>query len=342
MILVGDVGGTKTRLALCEAASEGGATAREEVFASAGFDSLEEILQRFLGRAPSRPLRAACFAVAGPVIEGCAKITNLPWELDERRLRELLRVEVRLINDLEAAAHGLPAIGPAEVEVLQSGVRRRANVALIAAGTGLGEAILIRAGDRDWVIATEGGHADFAPRSDLEMALLNYLRAAFGHVSYERLLSGPGLHNIYRFLRDTGHVPEAPWVGERLARADDPSAAISEIALAGQDRLCAATLELFVSIYGAEAGNLALKALALGGVFVGGGIAPKILPRLRNGSFVRAFSDKGRMSGLLRSIEVSVILNPRLALIGAARMAEALRRDAAERAAGDTGGSRSA
>jgi glucokinase len=196
---------------------------------------------------------------------------------------------------------------------------------LIAAGTGLGEAILVWDGTRHRVLASEGGHADFAPRNDLEMDLLRFLQKEFGHVSYERVLSGPGLYNIYRFLRDTGVAPEPQWLGDRL-RSGDPSAVVSEVGLAGGHPLCVTALELFVSIYGAEAGNLALKALAVGGVYVGGGIAPKIQAKLVQGSFLAAFSDKGRYASLLGSIPVRLVLNPRAPLLGAAQVASELLR----------------
>lgn len=323
MILAGDVGGTKTLVALFDESRGTLGPVREETFSSRDFRSLEDVLSKFLNRESREALRAACFAVAGPVIEGRIKTVNLPWELDERSLAASLRTNVKLLNDLEGAAHGLSSIGPGEIERLQPGVKRTGNRALIAAGTGLGEAILVREGERHHVVATEGGHADFAPRTDLETALLGYLRAEYGHVSYERLLSGPGLVNIYRFLRDSGHAPEPEWLRERLA-SGDPSAAISEVALTVGHPLCAAALDLFVSIYGAEAGNLALKSLAFGGVFIAGGIAPKILPKLRDGSFVKAFIDKGRLTDLMRSLDVSVVLNPRLALIGAAVVARGL------------------
>lgn len=320
MILAGDIGGTKTLLALYENSGGTPSPVREESYRSGDFTSLEDMLLRFLGRAPRAALRAACFAVAGPVIDGRSRTTNLPWELDEGRLAEVLSTRVRLLNDLEGAAHGLVLIGRDRLEVLQAGVQRPGNMALIAAGTGLGEAILVRAGERYHAVASEGGHADFAPRTDQEIALLGYLRNEYGHVSYERVLSGPGLHNIYRFLRDSRAVAEPEWLRERL-EAGDPSATISEVALAAGHPLCTAALGLFVSIYGAEAGNLALGALALGGVFVAGGIAPRILPALRDGAFVEAFADKGRLADLLRSIEVSVVLDPRLTLIGAAAVA---------------------
>ncbi len=323
MILAGDIGGTKTLVALFDASRGTLSPVREEAFSSRDFRSLEEVLSQFLSRHPHVTLRAACFAVAGPVIEGRVKTVNLPWELDERSLAASFRTDVKLLNDLEGAAHGLSSIAPAELEVLQAGEKRHGNITLIAAGTGLGEAILVREGERHHVVATEGGHADFAPRTDLEASLLGYLRKEYGHVSYERVLSGPGLVNIYRFLRDSGHAPEPEWLRERLTTGD-PSAAISEVALTAGHPLCTAALDLFVSIYGAEAGNLALKSLAFGGVFIAGGIAPKILPKLLDGSFVKAFVDKGRLTDLMRSLEVNVVLNPRLALIGAAVVAKTL------------------
>jgi len=323
VILAGDVGGTKTLLALFDDSPGGLATVREETYPSRDFRSLEDVFGKFLIRQPPLALRAACFAVAGPVIDGRIKTVNLPWEVDERSLAGTLRTRVKLLNDLEGAAHGLPSLQTEELEVLQSGVKRGGNMALIAAGTGLGEAIVVREGERYHVVGTEGGHADFAPRTDLEAALLGSLRKEYGHVSYERILSGPGLLNIYRFLRESRYATEPDWLRERLATGD-PSAAISEIALKAGHPLCEKALDLFVSIYGAEAGNLALKSLAFGGVFVGGGIAPKILSRLRDGSFVNAFVDKGRLADLMRSIEVRVVLNPRLALIGAACVARTL------------------
>jgi glucokinase len=323
MILAGDIGGTKTLLAMYDESHGARSPIRDESYRSGDFPSLEAVLLRFLRPGTSTSIRAACFAVAGPVIDGRCKTTNLPWELDERPLGAALKSRVKLLNDLEGAAHGLSIVGRDELDVLQPGVKREGNLALIAAGTGLGEAIVVRSEERYQVIASEGGHADFAPRTDQEAALLAYLRNEHGHVSYERVLSGPGLHHIYRFLRESGYASEPEWLRARLATGD-PSAVISEIGLSKGHPLCTATLDLFVSIYGAEAGNLALRALALGGVFVGGGIAPKILPKLRDGSFIDAFNDKGRMSGLMRSLQVAVVTNPRLALIGAATVASTL------------------
>jgi glucokinase len=323
VILAGDIGATKTLIALYDESRVTLSPVRQESYRSAEFPSLEEVLIRFLQPETSASIRAACFAVAGPVIDGRCKTTNLPWELDERQLGAALKTRVKLVNDLEGAAHGLSAIGPDELEILQPGVTRKGNVALIAAGTGLGEAIVVRSGESYQVIASEGGHADFAPRTDQETALLAHLRREYGHVSYERILSGPGFHQVYRFLLESGYASEPEWLKARLATGD-PSAVISEIGLSNGHPLCTATLDLFVSIYGAEAGNLALKALALGGVFVGGGIAPKILPKLRDGSFIDAFNDKGRLAGLLRSLQVAVVMNPRMALIGAATVASTL------------------
>jgi glucokinase len=262
--------------------------------------------------------------IAGPVVDGRAVTTNLPWVVDERRLAAAIPApRVRLLNDLEATAHGIWALGEDELVSLQSGALRRGNLAVIAAGTGLGEAIVVIDGGRRTVIATEGGHADFGPRGELEEDLLRYLRKEFGGVSYERVLSGPGLVNVYRFLRDTGVAAESSQTAELMA-AGDPAAVITKLGMDGADRLCAMALGVFVSVYGAEAGNLALKALAVGGVIVAGGIAPRILPALRAGSFVAAFRDKGRLSSLMETIPVLVVLNPKTALLGAARVAACL------------------
>ncbi len=326
LLLAGDVGGTKTAVALFKDATAGLELVREATLPSAEFERLEAVVQRFLGERPSGRIAAACFGVAGPVVDGRCVTTNLPWQVDERSLATAIPApRVRLLNDLEAAAYGVLALPPHELEPLQGGKARKGNMVLIAAGTGLGEAILVWDGARHRVVASEGGHADFAPRNDLEMDLLRFLQKEFGHVSYERVLSGPGLHNIYRFLRDTGLAPEPQWLSDRL-RSGDPSAVVSEVGLAGAHPLCTTALKLFVSIYGAEAGNLALKALALGGVLVGGGIAPKISAKLTDGSFLAAFSDKGRYRDLLASIPVRLVLDPRAPLLGAVHAARALLR----------------
>lgn len=326
MILAGDIGGTKTVIGLFEQVGKRLRLVREETFPSRQYRTFDEILGRFLEPGSCPSIHAACFGVAGPVIDGTSHPTNLPWELDERRLARALHIpRVKLLNDLETMGYGMLHLEPTDLSLLQPGLPRKGNLAVIAAGTGLGEAILYWDGTRHHPMATEGGHADFAPRNDLEMGLLRYLQQDYGHVSYERLLSGPGLFNIYRFLRDSGVSSEPEWLRERLTTGD-PSAAISEIGLAGSDPLCTNALELFVSIYGAEAGNLALKAFAVGGVYIGGGIAPKILvgarghAPLRN-TFARTFTDKGRFTDLLRSIEITVALNPRAPVIGAAHYA---------------------
>jgi glucokinase len=321
MILAGDIGGTKTVIGLFEQAGDRLQAMREETFPSKSYATLEAILDRFLGGGSRPALRSACFGVAGPVIEGKSKITNLPWELDQPTLEKALQIpRVKLLNDLEAAAYGMLHLDPTDVVLLQPGLKRRGNIAVIAAGTGLGQAILYWDGAHHHPIASEGGHADFAPHTDFEIELLIYLRREFGRVSCERLLSGPGLFNIYRFLRDSGYATEPEWLRQRIAQGD-PGAVISQIGLAGEHPLCTRALDLFISVYGAEAGNLALRALAVGGVYVAGGIAPKILRRLQDGAFIHTFTDKGRLSDLMRSIEVKVAMNPRAPLIGAAHFA---------------------
>jgi glucokinase len=324
MILGGDIGGTKTVLALYEAVGGDLRPVRDATYRSAEHPSLADILGRFLPE-PRPALRAACFGVPGAVIEGKVRTTNLPWELDEGALAAALGTRVKLLNDLQAMAYGMLFLRPDELAGLNPGVRprRRGNVAVIAAGTGLGESMLHWDSQRYHPLASEGGHSDFAPRTDQEIELLRYLRARHGHVSWERVLSGPGQHNIYTFLRDSGFAPEPPWLTEKL-KAGDPNAVITETALAGGDPLCVAAVTLFATLYGAEAGNLALKCMAIGGVFVGGGIAPKMLPVLQQGSFLRGFLDKGRFAELLKGIEVQVALNPRAPLLGAAHFASHL------------------
>ena len=318
MILAGDIGGTKTILGLFEEAGDQLRAAREETYPSREYAALEEVLERFLQRGGRPSLRAACFGVAGAVVEGCCKTTNLPWELDEAPLARTVGVSrIKLLNDLEAAAYGMLHLDSMDLCVLQTGLEREGNIAVIAAGTGLGEAIMYWDGEQYHPMASEGGHADFAPQTDMEVELLFYLRREFGHVSYERLVSGPGLFNIYRYLRDSGYAEEPPWLREKLT-SSDPNEIISQVGLASGHPLCTVTLDLFSTIYGAEAGNLALKCLAVGGVYVGGGITPKILPKLQDGTFIRAFVAKGRFAELMRTIPVTVALTPRAPLVGAA------------------------
>ena len=278
-------------------------------------------MRQFLASAAAVVIRAACFGVAGPVVAGRVVATNLPWVLDEVGLaRDIPVARVRLLNDLEATAHGVLALPDSALFTLQQGRTQAGNLAVIAAGTGLGEAFIVREGDHVVVVASEGGHSDFAPRTDLEINLLRALRTEFGRVSYERLVCGPGLVNVYRFLRRAGGAPEPAWLAARMA-AEDPATVITEVGLERGDAVCVATLDMFVAVYGAEAGNLALKALAVGGVFVAGGIAPRLRTRLADGAFVGAFRDKGRLSPLLAQIPVHVVLEPRTALLGAARVA---------------------
>lgn len=325
MILAGDIGGTKTVLALFEPSGEDLEIVREATFPSRDHATFEEILTTFLDGSPGLRPEAACFGVAGAVMDGRVQTTNLPWSLQEESLAQTIGAsKATLLNDLEAAAYGTLHLSLEQKHVLNPGTsrRKRGNIAVIAAGTGLGEAILFFDGQKYQPIASEGGHADFAPQSDREVELYHYLHAKFaGHVSYERVLSGPGFFNVYSFFRDTGHAPEPPWLADRLAEGD-PSAVVSQVGLADQDPNCVATLDLFARIYGAEAGNLALKALAVGGVFIAGGIAPKILPALsRDNAFLAGFFAKGRFASLMKNLHVSVALNPKTPLLGAAHYA---------------------
>ena len=324
MILAGDVGGTKTALALFDRRDGALVLARAAELSSHEFPTFEDAVARFIADGPRPTIDAACFGVAGRVASGRSVATNLPWRLDEATLRTSIPApRVRLLNDLEATGYGVLTLPPTALAPLQPGTPRRGNMALLAAGTGLGEALLIWDGERHLVVASEGGHADFAPRTDLELELLRFLRKEHGRVSWERVLSGPGLFNIYRFLRDTGDVPEPSWLGDRIAHGD-PSAVVSEVGLAGAHPLCVQALDLFSAVYGAEAGNLALKALAVGGVYLGGGIAPKLGAKLADGAFVTAFCDKGRFAELMASIPVWLVLEPRAALLGAAHVARTL------------------
>lgn len=348
MILAGDIGGTKTVLGLFDWTKERVEPARTQTFVSADYQSLDEIVDEFLNppvipppegaeeedpsdepdEIPASPvtIQAACFGVAGPVIDNRCRTTNLPWIVDGPELGKRFCIErVRLLNDLEATAYGLAVLNQDEVEVLNVGTPppSKGAIALIAAGTGLGEAILYWDGTRYRPQASEGGHADFGPNSDLEIELLRHLRGAYLHVSYERVLSGSGLHAIYEFLRDT-KKNEPTWLGERL-RVGDPAPIIAEAGLKKQADISVQALDLFASIYGAEAGNLALKALALDAVYVGGGIAPKILEKLKDGTFMRAFTAKGRYKRMMSGIPVRVVMNPMTALLGAAVVAAQLR-----------------
>jgi glucokinase len=324
MILAGDVGGTKTLLAVFDAGAM--TIVREATLPSRELESLESAVEAFLLGAPRIKVDGGCVGVAGPVVDGRGVATNLPWVVDERHLSAAAGARVKLINDLEAAAHGVLIVPPDKFLVLQPGTPKPAgNVALIAAGTGLGQALIVTEGQGYRVVPSEGGHADFAPADDLQVDLLRFLRAEFGHVSWERILSGPGLANVYRFLQGRAGHAAPDWLRARLQR-EDQGAVIGEVGLAGRDPVCAEALDLFVSIYGAQAGNLALETLAVGGVVVGGGIAPKIKAKLADGPFMTAFRAKGRLESLLASMPVRVSLEARAGLLGAAHVAVGVRR----------------
>jgi glucokinase len=315
MILAGDIGGTKTNLAFF---NDGLETVAAQSFPSREHAGLGEILDHFLADTKMRPHQAA-FGVAGPVREGRCKATNLPWIVDSVELAQQLNLEhVGLINDLEANAYGISALQPHDFAVLNEGTPDpQGNGAVISAGTGLGEAGLYRLGNVFLPFACEGGHAGFTPRNELEMELLRYLFTLYDYPDVEHVLSGPGLHNIYNFLRDTGRGRQLSWMSEEMQR-HDPSATISHAALEGQCPMAVEALRIFVAIYGTEAANLALKIMATGGVFVGGGIAPKILPKLQDGVFMQAFRTTGVLRRVLENIPVRVILNDKTALLGAA------------------------
>jgi len=334
VILAGDVGGTKTALALFEVRRRALSVVREGVLPSQGFAALTDAIRQFLLEGPPVSIDAACIGVAGPVIDGRCTATNLPWVVDEASIAESVSTKrVRLVNDLEATGHGVLGLKPSALVALQAGEPRKGTMALIAAGTGLGEVLLAWDGRRHRVVGSEGGHTDFAPRTELETELLRFLRREFGRVSYERVVSGPGLYNIYRFLLASDGASEAEWLRARM-ETSDPSAVVAEVALDRGDPRAVQALDMFVSIYGAEAGNLALKALAVGGVFVGGGIAPKIRAKLEDGTFVTAFRDKGRLGGMMASIPVHLLLEPRTALLGTAAIARTLLSGAAPKPRG--------
>jgi glucokinase len=329
MILAGDVGGTKVSLALFN--FNHGALSRiaEKHYAAKEYAGLEAVASEFIEEfGQGNLVSAACFGVPGPVRGGMLKLTNLPWFLDSRKLSlDLCITHLFLINDLEANGYGIPELSAEQIFVLSPGDASAAgNRGLIAAGTGLGEAILVWNGKMHLPMASEGGHADFAPRNEDEIELLRYLqRKLGGRVSYERVIAGVGIKDVYNFLRDVKGMDEPKWLRERMEQ-EDPNAVIGELGETGASsscEICVKTLDMVVSAYGAEAGNLALKILATGGIYLGGGIAPKILKKLEDGTFMKAFTDKGRLSDLLIQTPVRVILESRAALIGAAAYAEA-------------------
>ena len=322
MILAGDVGGTKVHLALYDFINGQLKYSREQRYPAKDYSGLEEIVREFLAGAE---VTSACFGVPGPVRDGRLRLTNLPWTLDSRELSHDLKIDhVFLINDLEANGYGVAELKADQIYTLSEGDPSQiGNRALIAAGTGLGEGILAWNGKLHIPMPSEGGHTDYGPRNEDEIDLLRFLKQRYnGRVSYERVISGMGITNIYEFLRDVRGMEEPAWLRDRLA-AEDPNAVVTELALAAKSEICERTLDMFVSAYGAEAGNLALKLLSIGGLYIGGGIAPRILEKLKDGTFMKAFTDKGRLSQLLVNMPVRVILESRAALLGAAAYGEA-------------------
>jgi glucokinase len=321
LYLAGDIGGTKTVIGLFQSGEKRPIAIKKPVYPSQEAKGLEEIVENFLTENPVK-IQGACFGIAGPVIDGKVHTTNIPWVVSERRLKRRFGwPSVRVINDLAATAIAVPLLRSDELVALNS-VRRRkdASIALVAPGTGLGQALLIFDKGRYIPVATEGGHVDFAPNNEGDPRLWQYLHRRWGHVSVERVISGPGLVNIYDWLRHEAGDGDTDPMADQF-KMMDPARAITEAALNHKNPLCAAALEKFVEVLGAVAGNLALTGLTLGGVYLGGGIPPKILPALTDGRFMDAFQNKGRFGRLLAKLPVRVILNPRAALLGAAHCA---------------------
>jgi len=317
-VLAGDIGGTKTNMGLFQKGKSRPILKHFEIYSSREAANLEEIIQQFQKKYAITVVCAA-FGIAGPVFDGRCKTTNLPWEVSEDRIKKRFGWPcVSLINDLAATALAIPMLSNKEVFLLNRAISRKMkNIALIAPGTGLGKALIIFQNGNYVPLSSEGGHADFAPNRDIEIDLWKHLHKRFGHVSVERVLSGPGLFNIYSWLKDSGRYREASWIAQKI-KEDDPARVITEAGLDGKDSLCVEALKMFVSILGAVSGNLALTGMTTGGVYLGGGIPPKILPILKKGLFMNAFKAKGRFSDMLEKIPVKVILNDRAALMGAA------------------------
>jgi glucokinase len=318
MILAGDVGGTKTILALFEAQGNGWHCVKKTRYSSLDHPTFTGLLQHFLSDCGVLSIDSASLGVAGPIVDGDCVATNLPWVLLRREIGAIIGTErVRLLNDLEATAWGMLDLPEADFVTLNHGVPRPGNRAVLAAGTGLGEAIIAWNGASYQVLASEGGHADFAPGSEQEIALLQFLWEKYpGHASYERVLSGEGLVNIYQFLKNSANAPVQSGI-ERQMGDKDPAAVIGEAGVAGTDALSVAALSLFCRIYGAEAGNLALKCLPYAGVYIAGGIAVKILPVLTRGDFLEGYLEKGRYRAALKQIPVKVCINEEIGLLGA-------------------------
>ena len=317
-VLAGDIGGTKTNLGLFLKGKKRPVPKVIETFPSQNLPDLEHIIRQFLEMHPV-PVTHACFGIAGPVVNGKSKTTNLPWSVSEDRIKKQFKFHhVKLVNDLTATVMAIPLLSKDEFYPLnQAASIKDQNLALIAPGTGLGNAMLIYQNGRYLPVSSEGGHADFAPNNEAEIKLWRYLHQHYGHVSVERVLSGSGLVNIYNWLKDSGRFNEPEWL-EQKRKEMEPAKAIAEAALTNRDPGCVEALNMFVSIFGAAAGNLALTGITTGGVYLGGGIPPKILSKLKDDIFIRAFTNKGRFKGFLERIPVNVILNDKAALIGAA------------------------
>lgn len=317
-LLAGDIGGTKTVLALYSADGSPRMPIKKERFASQDYKSLNEIMAKFLADARLSLVRAS-FGVAGPVQDGRAQITNLPWVIDGKELEGQLQAPVRLLNDLNAIAHAIPSLGTSDLETLNTGsVVPQTTQGIIAPGTGLGEAFLTWSGNRYHTHPSEGGHSDFAPTDSLQMELLVYLQSRFNHVSWERVCSGSGIPNLYAFLKDSGKYPEPDWLRIKLSQTTDPTPVIVQSGAENRAEICSATLDLFADILGSEAGNTALKVLATGGIYLAGGMPGRILPWLKKPGFLQAFTQKGRFAEMLKNVPVHVVLNPETALLGAA------------------------
>jgi glucokinase len=314
-ILAADIGGTKTNVALYKVSSEALVTVREQRYVSKDHPSLTDIIHDFSGgKLPDR----ICAAVAGPVIDGKSKLTNLPWLLDSKVMSQEMKMPVCFINDLEATAYGMAGLEAKELATLAEGQPgAKGNIAIIAPGTGLGEAGLFWDGQRYHPFATEGGHSDFAPRTPIDVQMFHYLQQQFGHVSWERVVSGMGIKNIFHFLTADRKEQIPEWLSQRL-QDEDPAAVISQAALHHEDLVCAQTMELFVRYLATEASSLVLKLMATGGLYLAGGIPPKILPLLQNDSWTKNFDNNGRMHDLSDRVPVHVVLNDKMALQGAA------------------------
>lgn len=320
MILAGDIGATKSLLALFAPGSEPRSPLVEKSYPSRDYSGLEAVVQVFL-QEHSHPVSRACFGLPGPIVNDRCRTPNLPWEVAAGEIQAVLGENVALINDLEATGYGISLLHNDELVTLQEGDSNpQGNAALIAPGTGLGECILFWDGERHRPSASEGGHCDFAPRTAEQIAFLQWMhnQQRMPRVSFDRVATGSGLPRIYDFLRETANAAETAETAELIATAEDRAATISQMALSDRSRLCERTLDLWLEVLGAEAGNLALKALATAGVYIGGGIPPKILPKLQEGKFLEAFLDKGRLRPLVSRMPVKVILNERTALFGAA------------------------